>query len=59
MKLEELKKIAMDMGIKPGRMKKAELVRTVQQAEHNLCCFETGQAAVCGQEKCLWRPDCV
>jgi hypothetical protein len=59
MKQEEIKKIAMDMGIKAGRMKKAVLVRAIQHAERNLCCFETGQAETCGQADCLWRSDCV
>ena len=59
MKLEEIKKIALDRGIKPARMKKAELVRAIQHAEDNPCCFETLQAAVCGQEQCLWRRDCA
>lgn len=59
MKLEKIKHIAMEMGLKPGRIKKAALVRAIQQAENNPCCFGTGQAVVCGQEGCLWRPDCV
>lgn len=59
MKLEKVKKIAVEKGLKPGRIKKAALIRAIQQAENNPACFETGQAAVCGQEDCLWRPDCV
>jgi hypothetical protein len=58
MKLEEIKKIAQQHNIKVGKMKKAELVRAIQQAENNDVCFETGQAAVCGQEHCMWREDC-
>jgi len=58
MKLEEIKTIAKQHDIKAGRMKKADLVRAIQLAEKNDVCFETGQAAVCGQEMCLWRADC-
>jgi hypothetical protein len=39
-------------------MKKAELVRAVQQAENNVECFETGTANNCGENDCLWREDC-
>lgn len=59
MKLEEIKEIAKQHDIKVGKLKKAELVRSIQGAEGNDVCFETGQASVCGQEECLWRSDCV
>jgi len=58
MKVDEIKKIAKVKGIKAGSQKKAELVRTIQKAEGNEDCFETGKAAVCGQDACLWREDC-
>jgi hypothetical protein len=58
MKLEEIKKIAQQHNIKVGKMKKAELIRAIQQAENNEACFETGQAAACGQKHCMWREDC-
>lgn len=58
MKLEEIKEIAKQHDIKVGKMKKAELVRAIQAAEGNEVCFETGQAAECGQAGCLWRGDC-
>lgn len=58
MKLDEIKEIARQHGIKVGRMKKAELVKAIQLAEQNDPCFETGKSAVCEQEECLWREDC-
>jgi hypothetical protein len=58
MKLEEIKEIAKQHDIKAGKLKKAELVRAIQAAEQNEICFETGQASACGQEECLWKPDC-
>ena len=58
-KLDEIKEIARQHGIKAGRMRKAELVRAIQSAEGNEACFETGKAPVCGQDACLWRADCV
>jgi hypothetical protein len=59
MKLDEIKEIAKKHNIKIGKMKKAELVRAIQQAESNVECFETEKASVCGQDKCLWREDCA
>jgi len=58
MKLDEIKEIAKKHNIKSGKMKKTELIRAIQQAEGNELCFDTGKAAECGQESCLWREDC-
>jgi hypothetical protein len=58
MKLEEIREIAKQHNIKTGKMKKAELVRAIQQAENNDVCFETGMADNCGQDACLWREVC-
>ncbi|BCR06817.1 SAP domain-containing protein [Desulfuromonas versatilis] len=58
MTLEQIRKIARQRGVAPSRMKKAELIRAVQHAEGNYSCFETGQAAACAQQECLWRQDC-
>jgi Rho termination factor, N-terminal domain len=58
MKLDEIKEIARQHGIKVGRMKKAELMRAIQLTEQNDPCFETGKSDVCGQDACAWREDC-
>ncbi len=58
MKLEEIKEVAKQHNIKVGKMKKAELVRAIQEAENNDVCFETGMVNECGQEACAWREDC-
>lgn len=58
MKLVDIKEMAKQHGIKPGRMNKAELIRAIQLAEHNQPCFDTDAANNCGQDSCLWREDC-
>ena len=58
MKMQEIKEIAKQRGVKAGTMKKAELIRIMQQEEGNHDCYETGIAAECGQDACLWREDC-
>jgi len=58
MVVKEIKAIAKKMGISAGKMKKADLIRTIQRTEGNNPCFQTGNMATCGQENCCWRPDC-
>ncbi len=58
MKMQDVKEVAKNRGIKAGTMKKGELVRAIQAGEGNEACYETGQAAECGQDDCLWRDDC-
>lgn len=58
MKLDDVKKIAAEKGIKVGKLRKAELIQQIQLAEGNDPCFATGNADTCGQELCLWREDC-
>jgi hypothetical protein len=58
MKVDEIREIARTRGLKPGKLKKAELVRAIQDKEGNMACYETGKAGECSQEQCLWREDC-
>jgi len=59
MKVEEIKEIAAEKGIKPSKMKKTDLVRAIQAEEGNNRCFDCGFAELCGQHDCLWREDCA
>jgi len=58
MKVNDIKEIAKQRGINPGKMKKLDLIRAIQQAEGNPVCFTTGYKEECGQPDCLWREDC-
>ena len=58
MTVKEIKAIARNMGIQAGKMKKADLVRTIQMAEGNTPCFQTSVTS-CDQENCCWRADCT
>lgn len=58
MKLEEVKKIAKNRGLQITNLKKAEIIRSIQQDEGNVACYNTGAAPNCNQENCLWRDDC-
>jgi hypothetical protein len=59
MKLDEIREIAKQQNIKAGKMKKADLVRAIQQAEGNQVCFDSDKSDQCGQDGCLWREDCA
>jgi hypothetical protein len=58
MKMDDIKKIAKQRGINPGKMKKTDLIRSIQADEGNDACFSTGIKDECGQDDCLWRDDC-
>jgi hypothetical protein len=59
MTLKEVKERARNYDIKVGKMKKDEIVRTIQRAEGNFDCFGTALSGNCSQEDCLWRRDCL
>ena len=60
MRLTEVKNKAKGMGVKPGKMKKGELIRALQVKEGNDACFGSGsRGEVCDQEGCCFRTDCL
>ena len=59
MKYNEIRKMAIDMGINTHRMKKNDLVRAIQREEKNMECFGTPRVEYCNEEICLWRDDCI
>jgi len=59
MVMQEIRDMARDNGIKPGKMSKLMLVRTIQESEGNTVCFATTVSSGCEQHGCLWRNDCL
>lgn len=59
MKLQEIKEIAKNKGVKNINMKKADLIRSIQKAEGNFDCFGSINSNECSQMNCLWREDCL
>ena len=59
MKFEEIRVIAKSMDIKTARMRKADIIRAIQQAEGNFACFGTVVDGCCDQRECAWREDCL
>ena len=57
MKMPEIRKKAKMLGITPGKMKKSELIHTIQQAEGCTPCF--GQSnGECQHFDCCFMQDC-
>ncbi len=58
MKMQDIRVIAKDFGIKASSMSKAQLIHTIQHSEGNFDCFSSAVGGECDQSKCLWRDDC-
>jgi hypothetical protein len=56
--VKEVKEIAQGLGIPLGKMKKNELIKTIQETEGNFPCFGTADSS-CDQMQCRWRSDCL
>lgn len=59
MNLRDIQAIVQSRGIKAGKVRKADLIRTIQRDEGNSDCFESEKRLNCDQIHCLWREDCV
>lgn len=58
MTLPQIRKKAENLGITPGKMKKTELIHTIQRKEGYNPCYGTANG-FCPQETCCFRPDCL
>jgi len=58
MKIPEVRKKAKALGITPGKMKKAELIHTIQQTEGYTPCYGTSNQQ-CEYTDCCFMPDCL
>jgi hypothetical protein len=58
MNVQEIRQIATQIGVKPGKLDKTNLVKTIQRQEGNFDCFATAYDNECDQSGCLWRKDC-
>jgi hypothetical protein len=58
MKMTELKQKAGVLGVTPGKMKKAQLIHAIQQAEGYPPCFERS-TGICPYVDCCFRDDCL
>lgn len=59
MKFKDVQSKAKDMGVNPYRMKKADIIRSIQRRENSIDCYGTIRMGHCGEVGCLWRSDCL
>jgi hypothetical protein len=59
MKIQKIRSIAKEMGVKSARMSKGEIIRAIQEAEGNFPCFGTARDGFCDREDCMWKGDCL
>ncbi|MHC4160217.1 MAG: Rho termination factor N-terminal domain-containing protein [Planctomycetota bacterium] len=57
-KMPEIREKAKNLGITPGKMKKAELIRAVQQTEGYTACFGMSNGQ-CVHADCCFMRDCL
>jgi hypothetical protein len=57
MKMTELRQKAKGLGVKSGKMKKMDLVHTIQKIEGNTECYGKSNGN-CKQKECCFRDDC-
>lgn len=58
MKMQQIRAVAEERGVRAGKLGKIDLVRAVQRAEGHFDCFATAWEGICDQYACLWREDC-
>lgn len=58
MQLIDVRTIAKNIGIKPGKLSKSNLIIEIQRTEGNFDCFATATEGHCNQANCCWRDDC-
>ena len=59
MNFNDVKKLAKKMNINTYRLKRSDVIRSIQRAEKNIDCFATDRAIICNEMNCLWRDDCL
>lgn len=58
MAMPEIREKAKTLGIRPGKMKKAELIHAIQAAEGCTPCYGRSNGD-CPWTGCCWRRDCL
>lgn len=59
MKIQKIRTIAKEKGIKTGNLIKPELIWAIQKSEGNFNCYGSANSGFCDQVNCLWRKDCL
>ena len=55
----DIRKMAKGMGVNTYRMKKADIIQSIQNTENNIECYGTKRVEYCNENSCIWRNDCL
>lgn len=58
MRIPDVRQRAAEKGIMLDNVSYADLIRSIQRAEGNMECYDTGMAVECGQHDCVWKYIC-
>ncbi len=58
MKMQEVRKIAKQLGVNSFGKKKVDLIREIQRKEGYFDCYGTAEG-LCDQEQCIFRQSCL
>ncbi len=58
MKMQDIRKLAKEIGLKSGKLSKILLVKKIQVSEGNFDCFTSASNDYCDQSSCTWKEDC-
>ena len=59
MKMQDIRKIAKQNGLKASNLNKVSLIKKIQTSEGNFDCFATAIHDYCDQSGCIWKDDCL
>ena len=60
MKMPEIRSRAKELGIaQTHRMKKGDMIRSIQRSEGNFDCYASAGRFDCPETDCCWRIDCL
>ncbi|MBU0481822.1 MAG: SAP domain-containing protein [Proteobacteria bacterium] len=58
MNMKDVKEKAKVLGVNPGKMKKTDLIKTIQMKEGYDACYGSGNKS-CSQMECCFRSECI
>lgn len=59
MKMQDIRKIAKQNGLKASKLNKVSLIKKIQTSEGNFDCFASAVNDYCDQSTCIWKGDCL
>lgn len=59
MKLQKIKAIAKERGVRAENLEKGDLIRAMQRVEGNFDCYGSATSGECDRMNYLWRKDCL